>query len=141
MKKIISLVIPLLLLCSCNANKSQPVTHNYHETKESLIPWSDVFSQTEADYLVYFYSESCGHCNEIKQDVISFYLKELIDMYFVCTDIEANFGPTKDLIGVDNIESFYIFGTPFLTRIADYQVTEYYVGAKAIRNYINQFKY
>lgn len=142
MKKIVSLLVPLLTVCGCSTSSSTSETiHNYHETKNSLIPWSDVFLQEENDYLVYFYSERCGHCNEIKQDVISFYLKDLINMYFVCTDIEAVFGQSKDLIGVNNINDFYIFGTPFLSRISSYCVSEYYVGSTQIRNYINQFKY
>ena len=141
MKKTICIVIPLLLLLGCNQKSNAQVTHNYHETKSSLIPWSDIFSQEEEDYLVYFYSELCGHCNEIKQTVISFYLKELIDMYFVCTDIEAVFGNKKDMTGVDNVDDFYICGTPFLARIEEHQVSEYYVGSNAIVSYINQFKY
>lgn len=140
MKKVFSLVIPLLTLCGCQSQNTSPAIHNYHETKEALISWPETFNQESIDYLVYFYSESCGHCNQIKQDVISFYLKHLIDMYFVCTDIEAIFGPVSDLSGIDNIGNFYIFGTPFLTRITQHQVKEYYVGSSKVKDYINQFK-
>ena len=141
MKFLFLLLIPLVLISGCQRPAETKIDHNYHETKNDLIFWDNVFAQEQDDYLVYFYSESCGHCNEIKQDVITFYLKELIDMYFVCTDIDAVFGPTKNLIGVNTIDDFYIFGTPFLTRIKEHAVSEYYVGSNAIRNYINQFKY
>ena len=140
MKKIISLIAPLLVLCSCQTAKTKTVSHNYDDTKDSLITWRSIFTQDPDDYLVYFYSESCGHCNKIKQEVISFYLKDLIDMYFVCTDFDAVYGTQKDLTGVDSLDDFYIFGTPFLSRITDHKVSEYYLGTNAIKNYINQFK-
>lgn len=138
MKKINSLVIPLLLITGCTANQSKSIKHNYHETKEALITWSDVFNQPEHDYLVYFYSERCGHCNEIKNQVIDYYLSSINAMYFVCTDIEAVFGQQGEIIGVSNIEEFYILGTPFLIEIHEYVVMNYYAGTRAILDFINK---
>ena len=137
MKNLTSLILPVFVLTGCQPAQKQPIKHNYHEVKNSLIPWSDVFDQNETDYLVYFYSERCGHCNSIKNDVISYYLTTDRIMYFVCTDIEAMFGNPKDLIGINSISEFYIFGTPFLVRLIEYAVSEYYVGANSILNYIN----
>ena len=138
MKKLISLVIPLLVFASCKSNNNKKVEHNYHEIKEDLIDWVDVFNQPEHDYLVYFYSERCGHCSSIKSDMISYYLKNIKRMYFVCTDYDAIYGPQKDLRGINNIDDFYIFGTPFLVELFEYTVIEYYAGTNAILNYINQ---
>ena len=137
MNKLTSLVIPLLLLVGCsNAKKQEPENHNYHEIRNNLIDWVDVFNQLEHDYIVYFYSERCGHCNSNKNDIISYYLTTDNKMYFVCTDLDAIFGSQKDLRGIDNIDDFYIFGTPFLIRLQEYVVSEYYAGTNAILNYI-----
>ena len=124
------------LLVSCNRT-STVIKHNYHETKECLISWDDVFLQKEDDYITYFYSERCGYCNEIKQDVISYYLANIETMYFVCTDIKCVIRPNNDIRGINNINDFYIFGTPFLVRLLEHQVYEYYVGASEIKEYVN----
>ena len=139
MKKIISLVIPLLILCGCKSNQTTEESHNYHEIKDRIIEWNYIFEQEEDDYLVYFYSERCGYCNEIKQDIIRFYLNEYMPMYFVCTDYDVVIGPKSDLTGVDNIDDFFIFGTPFLSRLLNHKVANYYVGVSEIRNYISSF--
>ena len=139
MKIIKSLVIPLLILCGCNANNQPEEQHNYHEIKDRLILWNNIFNQDEDDYLVYFYSERCGYCNEIKQDVLKFYLQEYMPMYFVCTDYDVVVGPRSDLTGVDSIEDFFIFGTPFLARLKQHIVFNYYVGVSEIRDYISTF--
>ena len=138
MKKLISLVIPLMILSSCQASETKKVEHNYHEIRDDLIDWVEVFNQPEHDYLVYFYSERCGHCASIKSEVISYYLKNIKRMYFVCTDYDAIYGPQADLRGINNIDDFYIFGTPFLVELFEHTVIEYYAGTNAILNYINQ---
>lgn len=135
MPKLKSLVLPLLILCSCS-NEPAPIFHNYDDIKDNLISWSDVFNQ-EGDYYVYFYSERCGHCNDIKQEIINLYLEELVNLYFVCTDIEAMLGPIKDLHGVNSVDDFYIFGTPFLVEINNCYVVDYYIGSEEIRGFIS----
>ena len=137
MKKLTSLIIPVFLITGCEPSQAIKVEHNYHEIKDHLIPWEDVFSQEEHDYLVYFYSERCGHCNSIKNDVISYYLTTEETMYFVCTDIDAVFGSQSDLTGIDNITDFYIFVIPFLARLVEYAISKYYVGSSAILDYIH----
>lgn len=136
MRLIRKLIIPLLILCSCS-NQVEAKLHNYDEIKDHLISWNEVFKQNEDDYLVYFYSETCGHCKELKQEIISFYLKDITLMYFVCTDIEAKYGPRANLLGIDNITDFYIFGTPFLLRLTNHIVSSYYVGKEEVNGYIS----
>lgn len=139
MKKLSSLVLPLLLLSGCASNNKQETIHNYHEIKDRLIEWNTIFEQPEENYLVYFYSERCGYCNELKQDIIKFYLADYVPMYFVCTDYDVVVGPRSDLTGVDKIEDFYIFGTPFLTRLKLNKVANYYVGLSEIKEYISAY--
>lgn len=137
MKKLICLTLPLLIITGCSPSNKEEQNHNYHEIRDHLITWSDIFSIPSTDYLVYFYSERCGHCAEIKNRVIDYYEHTSNEMYFVCTDIDAVYGKTIDLTGIDNVEDFYIFGTPFLTRIYQYKVKEYYAGSNAILDFIN----
>ena len=136
MPKFKTLFFLTLLFASCS-QETEPAKHNYHEIKDSQISWSDIFVQEEDSYYVYFYSELCGHCSDIKQDVISFYLKEEYVLYFVCTDYEKVTGPKKDLKGIDNIDEFYIFGTPFMVLLDDHIISDYYVGSSEILELIS----
>ena len=130
------LFLSLVSICSCSDSKT-PIAHNYHEIKNHLISWGDIFAQDSDDYYVYFYSERCGHCKEIKQDVISLYLTYRFDFYFVCTDIKAVFGSPIDLIGIDDIDDFYIFGIPFLIHLVEHQLSEYHQGSKEVKDCIS----
>ena len=116
---------------------NEPVFHNYHEIKDRLIPWNEIFNQEEDYYFVYFYSETCGHCNDIKQDVLNYYFESINPMYFVCTNYEAVIGPKKELYGIDNIDEFYIFGTPFMIEIKDHTILDYYAGTIEILEFIS----
>ena len=123
-------------LCSCSSIK-QDNSHNYHEIKLSLIGWDEVFLQNENDYFVYFYSETCVYCKEIKNDVISFYLNKIYTMYFVCTNYKAVYGSPADIYGITDITDFYIFGTPFMVEIRDGAIVNYYAGANDILGLIS----
>ena len=136
MKKLVSLIIPIFVLTGCRGREQKEITHNYHEIKSKLIDWFDVFEQEEHNYIIYFYSENCGHCNSIKNEVISYYLETTENMYFVCTDLDVVFG-SGNVIGINNIDDFFILGTPFLVKILEYVVSEYYAGTNAILEFIN----
>lgn len=128
------------ILTACTSN-GEVIEHNYHEIKDKLISWDDIFIQKEDSYLIYFYSERCIHCNEIKQEIISFFLEDITTMYFVCTNIKAEFGPTKELNGIDSINDFYIFGTPFLLELKNHIVEDYYAGVNEVKDRISILKY
>ena len=136
MKKIIFTLC--LMLVACGQNLSTQATNYDYSDVESHIDWYDSFKQEEDDYLVYYYSPTCSHCNSIKQEVISYYLSEKESLFFVNTQLNSKFGPTKELTGICDIESFYIFGTPFLIRVKDFRVADYYPGVTKILDYLNR---
>lgn len=136
MSKFIILLAFSLLISSCGSN-NEPIFHNYHEIKDRLIVWNQIFELEEDYYLIYFYSERCGYCNDIKQEVLNYYFNLSSSMYFVCTDYDIVTGPAKDLVGLNNIEEFYIFGTPFLIEVKEQSVTNYYAGKEEILAFIS----
>ena len=123
--------------CLIGCSNSRPINtiEDYSEVEDS-ISWDDTFD-FDGRYLVYYYSEHCAHCKEIKQDILYYYSLQIEKMYFVCTDEYAVFKSGDDLIGVSSIDNLYIFGTPFLIEIKDYIVVNYYAGSKEISEYIN----
>ena len=136
MTKLNKLLLFLILVTSCGSSDAQ-IKHNYHEIKDRIVNWNQIFELTDEHYLIYFYSERCGYCNDIKQEVLNYYFIHLNAFYFVCTDLECKTGPVKDLTGTNNIDDFYIFGTPFLIEFNFQTVTNYYVGKDDILSFIS----
>ena len=134
MKKMILTLLSTSLI-SCVQTTENFEIKDYSEVDTS-ISWNEVFS-FEGEYLVYFYSEHCAHCKEIKSLVLTYYSEHIETMYFVCTDEYAIFSKGDNLIGMKSIEDFYILGTPFLIRIYEKELVNYYAGSSKISEYID----
>ena len=137
MKPLLLPISMLLVGCTPTIEKSH-FNYDYVDVKEATISWSNIFLQKEDQYSVYFYSPTCGHCAEIKQDILAYYFESIETLYFVQTDEDTKFGSKTDLIGVNDIDSFHIFGTPFLINIKDHSVLKYYAGVNSILSYIDE---
>ena len=140
MNKTILITLPFLLICCSTPYKSEngePIKYDYDDIP-SKIEWNDIFSQEEKEYKVYFFSRTCAHCSNIKDIFLKYYFSYVENVYISETDENTVFGPLSDLTGIDKIEDFYIFGTPFLVNIKNWTVTYYYSGEKAIREYISK---
>ena len=129
-------ILLALLVTACNSPTPIEQKEYDYSDIETKIRWSDIFEQLEDNYSVYFYSQTCGHCKELKQDILSYYFGNYEKLYFVETDENTVFGPQNDLVGVDSIECFFIFGTPFLINIDNWKISNYYAGSTKIREYI-----
>ena len=138
MKRLFLLSISLFAISCTSPPTSQEVIEYDYCDVDKHIEWSDIFDQPESIYHVYFYSLMCGHCKEIKQEILSYYFSSFVTMYFVdVTNKESIFSKPYDVIGVNSIDSFYIFGTPFLIKIENSTVIECYAGVNQILNFIN----
>lgn len=134
-----SLLLLVLLLSGCSNTHANIITKEYDYLDVSThIDWIDVFSQVEDLYLVYFYSLTCGHCKEIKQDILSYYFSSNETIYFVQADENTVYGSSGELIGISDISNLFIYGTPFLIKLENHSLIEYYGGEKEIREYINK---
>ena len=122
-----------LLLANCtNKNNIPDRTYEYEDVSHLSIQWEDLFQVNIDDYYAYIYSESCGHCREIKQDVISKALQHGF-IYFIpfSSDIPI-VQDSSFVIGKNDIESIGIIGTPTLFHIQDHMITEQYIGSHDI---------
>ena len=134
----------LVLVSGCQPiNEEDPkekesVQYEYSITADHQIKWNNILSKSESRYMVYFYSEFCAYCKQVKQDILMYYSKNIDEMFFVDTVKEKAVYKNNDglLIGTKNINDFYIFGTPFLVEITNYVVTNWYAGVDSIRLYI-----
>lgn len=139
------MILFLFLLTSCqnfseNSNSSFP--YDYDLWAENRIGWKEIFTLKEEHYHVYFYSPSCGHCRSIKEEVLTFYLKEGVSMYVVSEDQDIVYAPVnqeKTMIGVASIDDLSIPGVPTLIYIEAHAVNKFLVGAKSISTYFQEY--
>lgn len=129
--------IPLLLLSCSSANKTEDKIYDYDDV-DTHISWGEIFVQEEENYSVYFYSKTCAHCLEIKQDFLQYYFTNKEKIYLVESNEDTKIGPVTDLTGIDSIDDFYIFGTPFLINLENHTISNYYGGTKQILEYIEK---
>ncbi len=133
MRKLLFL-LPILLLFGCSSSKAEAtVEYDYSDVSDYMICWDNIFAIKSEHYFVYIYSTTCGHCNEIKQDVISYSFNNPNTLYFVSFNkripiINDRFSP----IGKTTIDDLGIVGTPSMFLINNHVVTENYVGKKEI---------
>ena len=111
---------------------SETIAYDYDVVQEKMIMWNDLFSIEKEKYSKYIYSTRCGHCNEIKQEVISHALND-DSFYFV--EYNQNIPITDNVestIGKSSVEDISILGTPTLLVIENKILIKNIAGAKAI---------
>lgn len=131
----------LMTLTSCIgkggiSNEISITNHDYSEVEKFQISWNEIFDIDLNQYLVYVYSKRCSHCQNIKNQIIDYALKEE-NMYFV----EFNDDVTvtidiKNTIGVSSVSDLSILGTPSLIEITNHEVSNNLAGEKAILDFL-----
>ena len=134
MKKLFFL-IPFLLFggFGCNSNdKENSLSLDYEYFEERFIKWNELFEQKDEDYFTYIFSYTCGHCYEIKDDVLAFAYSNN-NFYFVEFDKDIKVIDSSTIvIGKDNVDEIGIVGTPTLFLIRDHKIENDFIGSKQI---------
>ena len=113
------------------------IEHDYAEVADKEIKWDQLFLIEESQYLVYFYSPSCSHCREIKNQIIDYALDN-DNFYFIKYSDEVVVSPEiKSTIGATSIDDVSILGTPSLIEILDGVLIYNLAGTKEILNFLN----
>ena len=134
MNKLFVLPLMTLLIVGCTSKNEKAVAqeYDYADVKHLRICWDEILSQTQDSYYAYVYSETCGHCNEIKQEVITYALSH--EAFFFIS--YSSHIPIIDdpLITIDKSEvsDLGIVGTPTLFVINEHRVKENIVGKNSI---------
>ena len=119
-----------MFLSSCQNKETSCYIYDYKDV--SHIEWNQIFDINQDEYYIYVYSLKCGHCKEIKQEIISFAVNNE-NVYFVLYKKEI---PVVDssyvLIGRDKYEDVGIIGTPTLFEISSHIVSDVHTGSEAI---------
>ena len=131
---------------SCSPVKSESSNKNafdeYGILKEQEIDWDDCLSQIEERYIVFFHSDTCGHCDEIMGDVLAFSHENITKTYFV--DVNKNIDKIKtcskeDLtIGVEDINDLAIIGTPSIIEVFEGMTIANVPGKESCLSFLNE---
>lgn len=127
MAKFYYLVIFLSILKSCSSSSisipccdseiSHITNHNYSEINQYKISWKNTFSQAKTSYFVYFYSLTCSHCEQLKNDIIEYALDNQ-NIYFCQNSEEIIISEdVYSTIGISSYEHLSILGFPSLIYI------------------------
>ena len=143
--------LPLLLVAvftSCTSSKSESSSKNaiqeYEVVTKQEINLADCLSQIEENYLVFFHSETCGHCREIIEDVVLFAESNIIKTYFLNiskTENKINRCSFDEIeIGIDKVEDLKIVGTPTIVEVKKGVTTANITGKDSILAFLNEKK-
>ncbi len=137
------LLVSMFSLISCSGEEvasesSQTSEHTYEEVSYLQIEWNDIFCVDEIYYLVYIYSEYCGHCNSMKNSIIDFALNPAKPLYFLKFSSEIPVSTNvENTIGASDVSEVSILGTPTLLEIYDKKITSNIAGASEICEFLD----
>lgn len=131
MKKYILILISILVLVlSACEPEPEPIELDYLDFSAHLITtYNDAEKNNDNKYVVYYYSESCGQCHTIKQDVLEFFEDfEILPFYIL------NIFRATDYFALEEFIS-----TPTVFVMSDDQISETYIGADEVYDFISNY--
>lgn len=135
MKKIALFFTTFLLLNSCTfgGSKTKQKEYDYKDFENIKISWNCVLFDAKPQYFVYVYSESCLHCQEIKNDVLKFIREGENSIYLIeaNSDIPTG-GNIEKTIGAKCITDIWIEGVPTLLEINNKTLTSNVCGTTEV---------
>lgn len=101
-----------------------------YQDMEHLTNWDNVLDQSEYEYFLYYYSPTCGYCNQIKTYMLNFANENgsNLKMYF----LDAGY-----MTGTD---PFDLTGTPTLLHVVNGEMVNKKVGSVTIPEYLEQYE-
>lgn len=137
MKKPIFTILVFVIAISSCAYREIEDNCNYHEIDNKKIKWSEIFCVDLVSYYVFFFTPVCKSCSEICRKIINFSNKSYSNVFFVESSKETVIGSScQNLIGINNINDFYIEGFPTLIFISNKTITKVFLGVSSITYYL-----
>ena len=111
----------LAIVVSCSPTREVTNNKNIVEQEEIIknkeIPWLEALNQKENHYIIFVYSETCGHCHDMMDEIIDFAKSGILVTYFINT--RKNEVPiSREIIeNTTDITELSILGTPTILEI------------------------
>jgi len=140
MKKLSFLLSLLILftLSACeedgdiNTGSDTDINQDYEYvdfTEIKITSHSQAENMNDNKYIVYYYSATCSHCKEVKQDILEF-ASEYTDIDFFIFDV-------LDASDRSSIEEF--LGTPSVLIFSGGELSDIYVGKTRVLDFISDY--
>ena len=111
----------LAIVVSCSPTRDTTNNKSAIEQQEIIInhqiPWLETLNQRDNHYIIFVYSETCGYCHDMMDEIIDFAKSEILPTYFINTqNCEVPIiQETKENIA--DISELGILGTPSILEI------------------------
>lgn len=111
----------LAIVVSCSPTRDITNNKNAIEQQEFIInhqiPWLQALNQEENHYIIFVYSETCGYCHDMMDEIIDFAKSEILPTYFInAQNYEVPiYREIKE--SITSIDGLGILGTPSILEI------------------------
>ena len=131
----------LAIVASCSPAKeatNNKKTYSEQEiVKNHEISWLNLLNQKENNYIVFVYSEKCGHCHDMIDEIVDFASDDILPTYFVDTLKNEIAISTESNIGKNHIDEVKIQGTPSIIEVENARVIADVAGIDNCLTYLN----
>lgn len=121
------------------------ITKGYENYSAYTLKYNKILEK-QGTYYVYFYSENCSHCEDVKRYIFQYIDSEKskdIPLYIFCIDnhleeLAATEEIPENVLGVTKIEDLKIQGTPVLLLVSDKTVQTSYASTSTIKEQLKK---
>lgn len=128
MKKLL-VILMLLLLAACEPEET--FEYEYSDLDSEQVTSYMEGETMDGKYILYYYSETCPGCNDVKQDIIPFFMEfSLLDVYLLNTAEMFDISLFTEFVGTPSL--FIIDGSKNLY--------ETYIGVQRVRTFMETYE-
>ena len=130
----------LAIVVSCSPSRETTNNKNVIEQEEIIknqsISWFDALNQKENNYIVFVYSETCGYCHDMMDEIIDFAKSEILVTYFINSQIYKVPISNEIKENIADINQLSILGTPTILEIDNKIVVNNIAGIDKCLNFL-----
>ena len=130
----------LAIVASCSPSRETTNNKNVIEQEEIIknqsISWFDALNQKENNYIVFVYSETCGYCHDMMDEIIDFAKSEILVTYFINSQIYKVPISNEIKENIADINQLSILGTPTILEIDNKIVVNNIAGIDKCLNFL-----
>lgn len=130
----------LAIVASCSPIRETTNNKNVIEQEEIIknqsISWFDALNQKENNYIVFVYSETCGYCHDMMDEIIDFAKSEILVTYFINSQIYKVPISNEIKENIADINQLSILGTPTIIEIDNKIVVNNIAGIDKCLNFL-----
>lgn len=130
----------LAIVVSCSPSRETTNNKNVIEQEEIIknqsISWLDALNQKENNYIIFVYSETCGYCHDMMDEIIDFAKSEILVTYFINSQIYKVPISNEIKENIADINQLSILGTPTILEIDNKIVVNNIAGIDKCLNFL-----